>query len=59
MIFTNQLTPAESITRASRKLQEQRPELRGRKYAERHAMAEEVRSEIREMKTPQGTLFNE
>lgn len=40
------LTPADSITRARRKLQELHPELRGKKYNERHKEEKKVRKNI-------------
>jgi hypothetical protein len=41
MIANNELTSADAITRVRRKLQEECPELRGEKYAERKHEAED------------------
>lgn len=40
------ITPADSITRARRKLQELHPHLRGEKYNERHKEEKKVRKSI-------------
>lgn len=40
------ITPADSITRARRKLQELHPELRGKKYDQRHREEKKVRKNI-------------
>jgi len=42
------LTPAESIRRTRQKIQEHEPHLRGQKWDERHAQAEDVKQEIRD-----------
>jgi hypothetical protein len=44
----------ESIRRVRQKLQEEEPELRGQKYAERHKRKQEVKSEIKQW-TQKGT----
>lgn len=46
MYAKGELTPADYITRARRKIQEQNPELRGSKWKERHEEEKEVRQNI-------------
>lgn len=40
------LSPAESITRCRRKLQEKAPKLRGEKWKRRHELQEEVKEQL-------------
>ena len=42
----NKITPADTITRARRKMQEDNPDLRGKKWEERHILANKVRREV-------------
>lgn len=49
LLESNKLSSYESITRCRRKLQEQYPELRGKKWMERHIQEREMVKEIREM----------
>mgnify|MGYP003149960073 FL=1 len=42
----NKITPADTITRARRKLQEDNPDFRGDKWADRHILANKVRREV-------------
>lgn len=44
---TGKLYSPETIRRSRQKLQELHPEYRGKKYKERHGLAEEVRSTIK------------
>ena len=50
MYASGEITTADSITRARRKLQELHPELRGRKYSNRHREEKKVRKNIVYMK---------
>lgn len=46
------LSNADSITRARRKAQEERPHLRGASYVARQHKTEDVKAEIRELEQP-------
>lgn len=48
LVLYNQskLTTQDSITRARRQIQEYNPNLRGEKYAERHAKVQEVKKDL-------------
>lgn len=46
-LANKELTSAETITRCRRKLQEENPELRGKRYYERQGLAEKVSEEMR------------
>jgi len=50
-LSTGNLVAPESITRARRKVQEQHPELRGKKYNERIKRQEEVKQQLRDYGT--------
>jgi hypothetical protein len=43
---SNQLPQADVITRARRKVQEEKPNLRGKLWNERHQLKEEVKNNI-------------
>jgi len=43
---TGQLTSADTITRARRKVQENNPSLRGEKWEDRHTLAQEMKEDI-------------
>lgn len=43
---SNLITPADTITRARRKIQEDNPDFRGEKWADRHILANKVRREV-------------
>jgi hypothetical protein len=46
LIANGKLSPSDSITRCRRKLQEVHPELRGKKWKERHLVQEEVKNQL-------------
>jgi len=48
MYASGKLTPLDIILRARRKAQEEHPELRGKKWAQRHREEKEVRENINE-----------
>lgn len=50
MYYRNELPLADTITRARRKIQEEHPLMRGKKYAERQAKQQQVISELREIR---------
>ena len=50
-LISTELTSAESITRASRTLQKDVPDLRGRDWEKRQVHAPKVKKELREIKT--------
>ena len=50
-LISTELTSAESITRASRSLQREVPDLRGKDWEKRQAHAPKVKKELREIKT--------
>jgi len=50
-LISTKLTSAESITRASRSLQNAVPDLRGKDWKKRQAHAPKVKKELREIKT--------
>ena len=41
----------ESISRCRRKIQEEKPELRGKKWIKRHAKQKDIKNEIKELET--------
>jgi len=49
-LISTELTSAESITRASRSLQNAVPDLRGKDWEKRQAYAPKVKKELREIK---------
>lgn len=49
MLLNGKITPAQTILRARRKAQEQRPDLRGAAYLKRHSAANEVRENASDM----------
>jgi len=46
LLLSGEMTQAESISRVSRVLQNEKPSLRGKSYNKRHGVAEEVRQNI-------------
>lgn len=49
LLSENKLTSSEAIRRARQKIQEEQPELRGKKYNERHNLDDDVRENINEI----------
>ena len=50
-LISTELTSAESITRASRSLQNAVPDLRGKDWEKRQAHAPKIKKELKEIKT--------
>ena len=58
LISNHKVSSYESISRCRRKLQELHPELRGKKYEERHHRQKEVKQQLKEMDADaRGTNF--
>src|SRR6185503_3748348 len=49
LIHQKKLTPADTITRVRRNLQEKEKEIRGRSFHTRHGMSEDLKKQIRDL----------